>query len=225
MFTGLIEEVGEVVAIDALAQGSRLRFRAQRVVEGLGKGDSVAVDGCCLTAFDIDRTGFSADISPETIARTNLSWYRIGTPVNLERPLAVGDRLGGHFVQGHVDRISRVENVVNEGEFVRVTYRIPDGVRGFLVEKGSVALNGVSLTVADLDETTFDVQLVPHTLERTNLLSDGRAEALNLELDVLGKYVASLLEERLRTVAGDEAEGAEEGPSLELGNMIRLPGD
>lgn len=225
MFTGLIEEVGEVVAIDALPQGSRLRFRASRVVKGLDAGDSVAVDGCCLTAYAIDRQGFAADISPETIARTNLSWFRIGTPVNLERPLAVGARLGGHFVQGHVDGISRVERTTNEGDFVRMTFRLPAGLRSYMVEKGSVAVNGVSLTVAELGEETFDVQLVPHTLERTNLASRDRAEALNLEVDVLGKYVARLLQERLRTLSADEETGDRGGPGLELGSMIRLPGD
>ncbi len=225
MFTGLIEEVGEVVGIDTLAQGSRLRFAARRVVDGLSKGDSIAVDGCCLTAYDITRQGFAADISPETISRTNLSWYRIGTAVNLERPLAVGARLGGHFVQGHVDGISRVIRVIPEGDFVRMEFSIPNGLRGYLVEKGSVALNGISLTVASLGEETFEVQLVPHTLERTNLGVKGGVQALNMEVDVLGKYVGRLLEERLRTVAGDETKAEGEASSLELGNMIRLPGD
>lgn len=226
MFTGLVEEVGQVTAIDALAQGSRLRIHASRVLDGLSEGDSIAVDGVCLTALDVRKDGFSADVSPETIARTNLSFFAIGTPVNLERSLSIGQRLGGHFVQGHVDGISRVTRTVREGEFVRMTFTLPGSLRGLLVPKGSVALNGVSLTVASLDEEAFDVQLVPHTLERTNLADKKRAEALNMEVDILGKYVAKLLEERLRSLAGDE-DRPEDRPAsqLELGPMIRLPGD
>lgn len=226
MFTGLVEEVGRVIAIDALAQGSRLRIHASRVTDGLSEGESVAVDGVCLTALEVRKEGFSADISPETIARTNLSFYAIGTPVNLERSLAVGQRLGGHFVQGHVDGISRVTRSVDEGEFVRMTFTLPASLRPLLVPKGSVALNGVSLTVASLEDETFDVQLVPHTLERTNLADRQRAEAINMEADILGKYVARLLGERLRTTSDDE-DTDREGPTspLELGRMIRLPGD
>lgn len=226
MFTGLIEEIGTVAAIDARSQGSRLKIRASRVLEGLGEGDSVAVDGVCLTALEVRKDGFSADVSPETIARTNLSFFSIGTPVNLERSLSLGQRLGGHFVQGHVDGISRVTRTVREGEFVRMTFTVPRALRPLLVPKGSVALNGVSLTVASLEEDSFDVQLVPHTLERTNLADQKRAEALNMEADILGKYVARLLEERLRRLP-DAEDGERERPAsqLELGRMIRLPGD
>lgn len=226
MFTGLVEEVGSVVAIDARSQGSRLRIRASRVLDGLAEGDSVAVDGVCLTALEVGKDGFSADVSPETIARTNLSFYAIGTPVNLERSLAVGQRLGGHFVQGHVDGISRVTRTVHEGEFVRMTFTAPRALHPLLVPKGSVAINGVSLTVASLDEETFDVQIVPHTLELTNLADPERPEALNMEADILGKYVARLLEDRLRTTADDEpVKGDEPSSELELGRMIQLPGD
>ncbi len=193
MFTGLIEEVGRVSRIEPLESGFRLSIEAQRVLGDLGEGDSLALDGVCLTALHVTPEGLSADVSPETIARTNLGQMRVGTAVNLERPLAVGQRLGGHFVQGHVDGVSRVVAVAREGEFVRMTFTIPDGLRPFLVEKGSVALSGVSLTVASIRKDVFDVQLVPHTLERTNLVNDERAEALNVEVDILGKYVSQLL--------------------------------
>lgn len=228
MFTGLIEEVGRVAAIDALSQGSRLRIQAGTVVEGLDDGDSIAVDGVCLTAFDIRKDGFFADVSPETIARTNLSFYQIGTPVNLERPLAVGKRLGGHFVQGHVDGIIRLERTIEEGEFCRMTFSLPEALRGYLVPKGSVALNGVSLTVASLEAETFDVQLVPHTMKQTNLGVEGRAGAINVEVDILGKYVGQLIEERLRRGSEDEDDGEaleDEASSLEKVRMIQLPGD
>lgn len=226
MFTGLIEEVGEVTRIETLRQGSRLTLRAERVSEALGEGDSIAVDGVCLTARHIDRHGFCADVSPETIARTNMSFYGIGTPVNLERPLAVGQRLGGHFVQGHVDSICRVLDQKDEGEFVRMTFSLPASLRPFLVEKGSVALNGVSLTVASLEAGRFDVQLIPHTLACTNLSHARRAEVLNVEVDILGKYVAQLLAARLDE-APVAASGRADAPemTLGLGDLIRLPGD
>ena len=222
MFTGLIEDVGEVVGIEALAQGSRLTIRAEQAIEGLTLGESIAVDGVCLTALEVQKDRFSADISPETIARTNLSFYGIGTPVNLERSLAVGQRLGGHFVQGHVDGIARARDEVQEGEFLRMSFSIPPGLRPFLVEKGSVALNGVSLTVASLGENEFDVALVPHTLERTNLVTEGRAEVFNMEVDILGKYVAQLVAASLE---GHAVPRADKPPSeIEIGGTIRLPG-
>ncbi len=207
MFTGLVEEVGTVVGIDPLPRGSRLRIAAAGVLHDLAQGESIAVDGVCLTALDIDSTGFGADVSPETIARCNVSQYRIGTEVNLERALRVGQRLGGHFVQGHVDGVCRVLTSSDEDDFIRLTFEIPDGLRGYLVSKGSVSLNGVSLTVASLQERSFDVQLVPHTLERTNLTSEDRCETLNLEVDMLGKYVAQLLEHS--RAPGLTAEGTE----------------
>ena len=185
MFTGLIEEVGAVVGVDALAQGSRLRIAANGVLAGLEQGESIAVDGACLTALDIDGDTFSADVSPETIARTNVALYRAGTAVNLERALCVGQRLGGHFVQGHVDAVTRVVRTIAEQEFLRVTFEIPSGLRAHLVSKGSVSVNGVSLTVASIEERLFDVQLVPHTLERTNLTSEDRCETLNVEVDIV----------------------------------------
>ena len=207
MFTGLIEEVGTVVNIDARAQGSRLRVEANAVLGELEQGESIAVDGICLTAFDIDGETFAADVSPETIARSNLSLYRVGTAVNLERALCVGQRLGGHFVQGHIDGVTRVVRTIAEQDFVRATFEIPTGLRAFLVSKGSVSVNGVSLTVASIEERLFDVQLVPHTLERTNLICEDRCETLNLEVDILGKYVAQMLDHG--SEAGLAADGTE----------------
>ncbi len=223
MFTGLIEEVGEVIGIEALARGSRLTIRTGQVIDDLSEGESIAVDGVCLTALSVRRGEFAADVSPETITRTNLSFYRLGTPVNLERSLAVGQRLGGHFVQGHVDGISRSIKSVQESEFVRMSFTIPEGLRPYLVEKGSVALNGVSLTVASFEGDTFDVALVPHTLERTNLSVEGRAEVLNMEVDILGKYVAQLLGPR-RLGEGESRETAG-GALVDPGAMIQLRGE
>ncbi len=212
MFTGLVEEVGTVVDVDPLTRGSRLRIAANGVLCELSQGESIAVDGVCLTALDIDAAGFSADVSPETMARSNVSQYRAGTAVNLERALRVGQRLGGHFVQGHVDAVCRVMASRDEDDFLRVTFGIPEGLRGYLVSKGSVSLNGVSLTVASIGERSFDVQLVPHTLERTNLTSEDRCETLNLEVDMLGKYVAQLLEHRR---GSDLADAGAERPGVD----------
>ncbi len=207
MFTGLVEEVGVVVGVEALARSSRLRIAARGVLAELEQGDSIAVDGVCLTALDIDGDAFSADVSPETIASSNVALYRIGTAVNLERPLCVGQRFGGHFVQGHVDGVTRVVRTLDEEDFLRVTFEIPAGLRAYLVPKGSVSVNGVSLTVASIEDRLFDVQLVPHTLEQTNLISEDRCETLNLEVDILGKYVARQLDHRREV--GLTAEGPE----------------
>lgn len=213
MFTGLVQEVGSVTEVESVTRGVRLTVVAPEAATELRSGDSVAVDGVCLTAVEVTGKGFAAEVSPETLARSNLGIYRNGTEVNLELPLAVGARLGGHFVQGHVDGTTRQEGRWDEGEFVRVRYGIPPGLSAFLVEKGSVAVNGVSLTVSALAEPAsetetgghFEVQLVPHTLQRTNLLSERRADTMNVEVDVLGKYVARLLS---RTgAAGDPGEG------------------
>lgn len=212
MFTGLVEEIGTVTRVGRVPNGLLLRIAASAVAPSLAIGDSVAVDGVCLTAVEIDGTDFATEVSPETIARTNQAFYEEGTRVNLERPLAANARLGGHFVQGHVDAVIRQRFQREEGDFVRVRFEIPVGLERYLVPKGSIAINGVSLTIADLAEDWFDVQLVPHTLEHTNLISDRRAEAMNVEVDILGKYVARMLEGHLQVpavesivaVAGDE---------------------
>ena len=209
MFTGLVEEVGTVTRIDEVSHGSRLHIEAALIAPALGLGSSVAVDGVCLTAVERSGTQFVAEVSPETLARTNMGSYAVGTRVNLERPLAADARLGGHFVQGHVDGITRQRFIREEGEFIRMGFDIPAGLEHYLVSKGSIAINGVSLTVASLEEDTFDVQLVPHTLQNTNLTWGERAEPLNVEVDILGKYVARMLEGHLqatgRAAAGDGA--------------------
>ena len=149
---------------------------------------------------------------PETFRKTNLGFLVVGDPVNLERPVIVGGRLDGHVVQGHVDAVIRQRSQDKEGDFVRTRFEMPVGLERYLVPKGSIAINGVSLTIADMDKGWFDVQLVPHTLEHTNLISERRAEAMNVEVDILGKYVARMLEadlevsvmESIVAVGGDE---------------------
>ena len=212
MFTGLIEEVGTVTRVKHVSQGVRLRVTTNTSSLSLVLGDSIAVDGACLTVIEIDGMDFVTEVSPETIARTNQSLYEEGTRVNLERPLAANARIGGHFVQGHVDAVIRQRWQDKEGDFVRTRFEMPVGLERYLVPKGSIAINGVSLTIANLDKGWFDVQLVPHTLEHTNLISEKRAEAMNVEVDMLGKYVARMLEadlevpgmESIVAVGGDE---------------------
>ncbi len=200
MFTGLVESVGIIKAVEPMPTGFRLRIAAGDLARSLTMGASIAVDGVCLTALEVTADEFTTEVSPETVQRTNMGEYREGTRVNLERPLRAGAELGGHFVQGHVDAVCRLTEVVEEDDFVRISLSVPDDQRCFLVEKGSVALNGVSLTVASMTAEGFEVQLIPHTLERTNLVADGRAEQLNLEVDILGKYVAQFVAPHLATL-------------------------
>ncbi len=192
MFTGLVAEVGEVVSADPTRQGARLRFRAPEVAPLLVIGDSVSVSGTCLTATEASAEGFAAEAVAETLRRTNLGGLTAGCEVNLEPALRVGDRLGGHIVQGHVDGLARVLSAREEGEstVLRVGTR-PDLLR-YVVEKGSVALDGVSLTVASRAKESFEVALIPHTMVHTTLGPDRVDQDLNLEVDALARYVEAL---------------------------------
>jgi riboflavin synthase len=185
MFTGLVREVGRVVSFD----GSRLRVESTLAA---AVGDSVAIDGCCLTVVDGDRSTLAFDAVPETLARTTLGGLEPGAGVNLEPALKVGEPLGGHYVQGHVDGVGRVRSIEPEGEGRRAWFDAPHDVLRFCVEKGSVAVDGVSLTVAAVDDAGFAVALVPHTLAVTTLGSLASGDAVNLEADVLAKYVERL---------------------------------
>jgi riboflavin synthase len=193
MFTGLIESTGTVVKRTTTSGGLRLRIESQ-LAAGLHPGDSLAVNGVCLTAVTVGEGEIEADISPETIRVTTLGGLAPGTLVNLERPVRADGRLGGHFVQGHVDGTGTVVDRRAQAEFEWVTFGFPAALAPYLVHKGSIAVDGVSLTVAELGAESFGVQIVPFTLERTNL---GRLEAgtpVNLECDLLGKYVARALQ-------------------------------
>ena len=185
MFTGLVREVGRVVSFD----GSRLWIESTLAAS---IGDSVAVDGCCLTVVDGDRQTLAFDAVPETLARTTLGGLEPGAGVNLEPALRAGEALGGHYVQGHVDGVGRVRSVEPEGEGRRAWFDAPGEVLRYCVEKGSVAVDGVSLTVAAVDGDGFAVALVPHTLAVTTFGSLAPGDAVNLEADVLAKYVERL---------------------------------
>ena len=188
MFTGLVADTGTVESLERNGDGARLRVRTELATE-LAAGDSVAVNGVCLTARAPDSEGFSADVMEETLRRSSLAPLARGDGVNLELPLRAGDRLGGHMVQGHVDGTGTVEAVREEG-FARVV-RIAAGpeVLRYVVEKGSIAVDGVSITVVAVDAEAFEVSLIPETLERTTLASAAPGRTVNLETDVLAKYV------------------------------------
>lgn len=188
MFTGLIETTGVVRALTRVAGGLRVSIESPLAAD-LAPGDSVATSGVCLTVVERDDRAWSADVSPETLRVTALGALAPGSTVNLERPLAVGSRLGGHFVQGHVDGTGRIEAVEAEGEFRRVRISFPAALAPYFIEKGSVAVDGISLTVASLDATTFDVQIIPHTWAATTLQDARPGAIVNLECDMVGKYV------------------------------------
>jgi riboflavin synthase len=191
MFTGLVAGTGAVESLDRGDDGLRLRVRTDLASE-LGPGDSVAVNGVCLTAVESDAAGFSADVMAETLRRSSLGPLAAGDEVNLELPLRAGDRLGGHMVQGHVDATGRVAAVSEDGFARVVRIAAPPEVLRYVVEKGSIAVDGVSLTVASVDVDGFTVSLIPETLERTNLGTAAPGRVVNLEVDVVAKYVEKL---------------------------------
>ena len=193
MFTGLIEAVGEVAEVKPTPSGLRMRIDALLAPE-LTAGDSIAVSGVCLTVVSADATGFHADISPETIRVSSLGTIRRGALVNLERSLRLDARLGGHFVQGHVDAMATIDDIRQEGETYWLTVKFPAEVAALIVRKGSIAVNGISLTVAGVDERLFDVQIIPFTWLHTNLRASKPGDVVNVECDILGKYVARSIE-------------------------------
>jgi len=193
MFTGLIEGVGEITEVKPTPAGFRLRV-ATALSPELRPGDSVAVNGVCLTVVSADAEGVHADVSPETARVTALGTAKRGAIVNLERPLRADARLGGHFVQGHVDATGTIEELRHEGDSHWLTVRYPLELLPFIVRKGSVAVNGISLTIAGADDERFDVQIIPFTWTHTNLQHAQQADLVNIECDILGKYVVHALE-------------------------------
>jgi riboflavin synthase len=193
VFTGIVEELGEVTAVEKLADASRFRLRGPVVTEGARRGDSIAVNGVCLTVVDLGDGEFTADVMAETLNRSSLGALDTGSRVNLERPMAVGGRLGGHIVQGHVDGTGHiVERRISENwEIVKVS--LPAHLSRYVVEKGSITVDGVSLTVVDAGPDHFTISLIPTTLALTTLGIKEPGDPVNLEVDVIAKYVERLL--------------------------------
>jgi len=193
MFTGIIEEIGRVERVLAAGGGARVEIAARRVLEGAREGDSISTDGACLTVTRLTGGSFEADCSAETLRRTTLGTWRAGAPVNLERALALGERLGGHLVQGHVEGVGRLLERRPEGESVMMRFAYPPELGRYIVFKGSIAVGGISLTVAALDDAWFEVAVIPVTLEWTTLGRMAVGTPVNLETDMIAKYVERLL--------------------------------
>jgi len=195
MLTGLIEETGTVAGIEDRPGGRRLWIAGARVLEGARIGDSLALDGCCLTLVAVEPRRVAVEAVPETLRRTTLGDWRPGARINLERPLRLDQRLGGHLVQGHIDGVGTVRAVSAEGEGRRVAFELPAPLLRFVAEKGSLAVDGVSLTIAACDRTGCEIAYIPHTLAATVAGDYQPGRRVNLEVDLLARYLARLLEE------------------------------
>jgi riboflavin synthase len=187
MFTGIVEEVGRVIS-----SAGGFKIAADKVLDGVQLGDSLAVNGVCLTITALDNKSFSAEVMPETLDKTNLGLLRPGDGVNLERPLTPNSRLGGHFVQGHIDDTARLSSISHRGESLLLRFDAPTRLMSYIVEKGFIAVDGVSLTVVSRDDNSFQVSIVGYTREHTTLGNRGVGDVVNLEVDIIAKYVEQL---------------------------------
>ena len=193
MFTGIIEELGTIKNLTSVTNGARIEVNAPTILSDAKIGDSIAVNGVCLTVVTMTKNSFTADVSGETLRRTSLKQINAGSRVNLERPMMPNSRFGGHIVQGHVDGMGEFLQVKTEGESWIVRIGFPAELGKYIVEKGSITVDGISLTVAALTETWFEIAVIPHTWQVTNLSSLNRGEAVNLEADIIAKYVERML--------------------------------
>ncbi len=193
MFTGIIEGKGKLIEKRPSGGGMIFGLEADFTLTDPEEGESIAVNGVCLTAREISGRRFLVDVSPETLSRTNLGNLAQGSRVNLERALRLSDRLGGHMVSGHVDAVSSILEKKPEGGFVRFIFSVPAGFGKYIIEKGSIAIDGISLTVNYVDEKKFSVAIIPHTLQITNLGLRNQGDTVNIEVDLIGKYVEKLL--------------------------------
>ncbi|MEQ1831862.1 MAG: riboflavin synthase [Candidatus Eisenbacteria bacterium] len=194
MFTGLVEELGRVESVEERPAGRRFWIAAREVLSDAKVGDSIACCGCCLTAVAVESGRFAVEAVPETLARTTLGGWQSGTAVNLERSLRLGDRLGGHLVQGHIDAVGEVLGVTDEGDGRRIGFALPRALHRFVARKGSLTVDGVSLTVAGLTDDGAEIAYIPHTLACTNAGLYQRGSRVNLEVDLLARYLARMLE-------------------------------
>ena len=199
MFTGITEELGKV----NLIQPNKIVIKARKVLEGTGIGDSISINGACLTVVEFGSNYFSVEVVPETLRRTNLGLLKVGDEVNLERPLALGGRLGGHLVQGHVDERGKLVSLKPEGDAVIMRFQAPREVMRYVVVKGFIAVDGISLTVVERDDTSFTVSVIPHTRENTTLGKKHAGDMVNLEVDIIAKYVEALTQSSTKGVTAE----------------------
>lgn len=193
MFTGIVEEIGTIQGIKKGNKSSKLLIKANKVLDKTNLGDSICTNGVCLTVTNLDKNTFEADVMAETLRRSNLGDLSIGSNVNLERALSLQTRLGGHIVSGHIDGVGEVLSLVKEDNATWVSIKASNDILKYIVEKGSIAIDGISLTVAYVDDSIFKVSIIPHTKDETTLLTKKCGETVNLECDVIGKYVEKLL--------------------------------
>lgn len=193
MFTGIIEELGQIAALEKHSDGAKIKIAARVVTKDTGEGDSISVNGVCLTALDIKPDSFTADVSQETLDKSTLGNLKSGTKVNLERAVTPSTRLGGHIVQGHVDSRGKFERAVQNGDFWTVRISFPKEIGQYLVYKGSISVEGISLTIAELGANFFEIAVIPKTWELTNLSGLKPGDEVNLEADVIAKYVERIL--------------------------------
>lgn len=193
MFTGIIEEIGIVKAITKGEKGARISIDAKKVLEDVKLGDSISTNGVCLTVTDFSSSNFTVDVMGETIRRSNLGILSPGMEVNLERAMKANDRFGGHIVSGHIDGTGRIIDLKKEDNAVWVTIAAERELFKYIISKGSIAIDGISLTVSYVDDSTFKVSIIPHTKEETNLLGKKVGDAVNLECDMVGKYIEKLM--------------------------------
>ena len=195
MFTGIVEDLGEIAEVEELTEAARITIRSQKVTEDAKLGDSIAVNGVCLTVISVTDNTFTADVMRETLDRSSLSKVQRGESVNLERAVRLSDRLGGHLVQGHVDATGIIQQRTPAEHWEIVAITLPESISRYVVEKGSITVDGTSLTVTNVTDGRFEVSLIPETLKRTTLGLKQPGDAVNLEVDVIGKYVERLLSE------------------------------
>lgn len=204
MFTGIIEEVGVINRLSLSGNSGRIDVKASKVLEGTKIGDSIAVNGVCLTVTNLKPSGFIADVMPETITRSSLNILTTGSLVNLERAMPVDGRFGGHIVSGHIDGTGIIEEIYRDENAVRISIRAANDIMQLIVEKGSITIDGISLTVASADEDSFSVSVIPHTLAETSLIKKEIGNPVNLETDIIGKYVQKLLKSSSSEVESNE---------------------
>lgn len=193
MFTGIIEEIGEVFQIQQGAKSLKIKIKASKVIEDVSVGDSIAVNGICLTVCEFNDNTFSADVMAETIRKSSMSGLKMGSRVNLERAMSANGRFGGHIVSGHIDGIGKIENIKPEDNAIWFTISTTNDLSKYIVKKGSIAIDGISLTVAEIKGDIFKVSIIPHTAKETILSIKKSGDVVNLECDIVGKYIEKLI--------------------------------
>jgi riboflavin synthase len=193
MFTGLVEEVGKITSIKGKGGGLQITVSAKKVLEDTKEGDSIAVDGVCLTVVGIGRDSLTFDVSQESIQKSTLKYAKVGRMVNLERAVRPTDRLGGHIVQGHVDTVGNIKSITPLGEHTELVVSFPSEYTELVVEKGSIAIDGISLTINNVEDGKVGINIIPHTFKTTNLNYKKVGDPVNIEFDIIGKYVAKML--------------------------------